>query len=129
MFFGIFKKNMPHIKFECSSNVKMDFQNFFKDLSEKLVATGHASKMGIKCRVVSADDYYIIDGNPDHKMVNLLFRLREGRSEEVLANFSKIGMELLSEYLKEDIEAKRIIISTEIKELIKGQDITKNAIR
>lgn len=120
---------MPHIKLECTSNVKMDFPAFFKELSEQLVATGHASKMGIKCRVVAADTYYIIDGNPDYKMVNLLFRLREGRSEATLANFSKIGIDLLSEYLKEDVAAKKIILSTEIKELIKGQDITKNAIR
>lgn len=120
---------MPHIKLECSSNVEMDFQAFFKELSEELIDTGHANKMGIKCRVVSADTYYIIDGNPDYKMVNLIFRLREGRSKEVLASFSKIGIELLEKHLKKDIEAKIIILSTEIKELIKGQDITKNAIR
>lgn len=110
---------MPHIKLECSSNVKMDFHSFFKELSEQLVETGHAAKMGIKCRIVSADIFYIIDGNPDYKMVNLLFRLREGRSGEVRANFSKIGLELLSKYLKEDVEAKKIILSTEIKELKK----------
>jgi len=120
---------MPHIKLECSSNVKMDFRSFFEELSEKLVATGHASQMGIKCRVVAADTYYIIDGQTDYKMINLLFRLREGRSDEVLALFSKIGMDLLSEYLKEDIEAKKIILSTEIKELIKGRDLTQNAVR
>lgn len=120
---------MPHIKLECSSNVEMDFQSFFKDLAEKLVATGYAAKIGIKCRVVTADTYYIIDGNPDYKMVNLLFRLREGRSKETLANFSQIGIDLLSEYLKEEVAAKKIILSTEIKELIKGQDVTKNAIR
>lgn len=120
---------MPHITLECTPNIKMDFQGFFKDLSERLVATGHASKLGIKCRIVSADDYYIIDGNPEYKMVNLLFRLREGRSEEVLANFSKIGIDLLMEYLKEDVMAKKIILSTEIKELIKGRDITFNAVR
>jgi len=32
-------------------------------------------------------------------------------------------------YLKEDIAAKKIIVSTEIKELIKGLDLTKNSIR
>jgi len=120
---------MPHIKLECTSNVEMDFQSFFEELSEKLVATGHASKMGVKCRVVAADTYYIIDGNPDYKMVNLLFRLREGRSVETLANFSKIGINLLSEYLEKDVAAKKIILSTEIKELKKGLDITKNTIR
>ncbi len=120
---------MPHIKLECTSNVKMDFHSFFKELAEQLVATGHASKMGIKCRVVPAQTYYIINGEPDYKMVNLLFRLREGRSKETLANFSKIGMDLLEDYLKEEVKAKKIILSTEIKELIRGQDITKNAIR
>jgi len=120
---------MPHITLECTSNVEMDFHNFFKELSAQLVATGHAAKMGVKCRVVSTDHYYIIDGNADYKMVNLLFRLREGRSKEVLAEFSNIGIELLSAYLKEEVERKNIILSTEIKELIKGQDITKNSIR
>lgn len=120
---------MPHIKLECTANVQMDFQSFFKELADQLIATGHASKMGIKCRVVVADTFHIIDGNADYKMVNLLFRLREGRSKETLANFSKIGMDLLEKYLKAEVEAKKIILSTEIKELIKGQDITKNAIR
>jgi len=120
---------VPHIKLECTSNVKMDFKGFFKELGEQLVATGHAAQLGIKCRVVSIDNYYIIDGSPDYKMVNLLFRLREGRSEETLANFSKIGMDLLQNYLKEDVQAKKIILSTEIKELIKGQDLTFNAVR
>lgn len=120
---------MPHITLECTSNLEMDFQGFFKDLTEQLVATGHAPKLGMKCRLVVSDNYYIIDGNPDYKMVNLLFRLREGRSDTVLAHFSKIGMDLLSEYLKDEIASKKIILSTEIKELKKGQDLTKNAIR
>lgn len=120
---------MPHITLECTANVKMDFQSFFKELCQKIVATGEAPKMGMKCRLVVSDTFYIIDGHPDYKMVNLLFRLREGRSKETLANFSQIGMELLENHLKEAIKAKKIILSTEIKELIKGQDVTKNSIR
>ena len=120
---------MPHIKLECTSNVEMDFQEFFQELGHRLVETGHASKMGIKCRVVSSDNYYIIDGNSEYKMVNLLFRLREGRPEEVLSEFSEIGISLLKEYLKEDVGSKKIILSTEIKELKKGQDLTFNSIR
>ncbi len=121
--------NMPHITLECSSNVSMDFQSFFKDLSAQLVATGHAARLGIKCRVVPAQEFFIVDGNGDYKMVNLLFRLREGRSDDVLSEFSEIGMTLMKNYLKEDLVAKTIILSTEIKELKKGQDLTFNAIR
>jgi len=120
---------MPHITLECTANIKMDFQIFFKELCQKLVATGRTPKMGMKCRLVVSDTFYIIDGNPDYKMVNLLFCLREGRSQETLANFSQIGMELLENYLKEEVIAKNIILSTEFKELIKGRDLTKNAIR
>lgn len=120
---------MPHITFECTRNVNLNFEAFFKELSEGLVETGHASKMGIKCRVVSSDIYYIIDGKAEYKMVNLLFRLREGRSNEVKQRFSEIGMELLNKHLKEEVQNKTIILSTEIKELIKGQDLTQNAIR
>jgi len=120
---------MPHITLECSANVKMDFQSFFKDLSTEIVATKEAAKLGIKCRVVKSEEYYIIDGDENYKMVNLLFRLREGRSEEVLKTFSMIGMNLLEKYLQKDIIAKKIILSTEIKELIKGRDITKNSVR
>jgi len=120
---------MPHITLECTSNVKIDFQEFFGKLTDQLVATGHAPKLGIKCRVEASDEYFIIDGTPAYKMVNLFIRLREGRSPEVLQNFSKIGMELMEAYFKEDIIAKKIILSTEIKELIKGLDLTKNSIR
>lgn len=120
---------MPHITFECTDNVQIDFQAFFAELTNQLVATEYAPKLGIKCRVVRSSDYYIIDGNTSYKMVNLLIRLREGRPPEVLNNFSKIGMNLLEQYLEKDIKAKKIILSTEIKELIKGLDLTKNSIR
>ena len=120
---------MPHITLECTGNVRLDAQKFFAELTDKLVATGYAPKLGIKCRVVTSEEYYIIDGNPSYKMVNLLIRLREGRPPEVLQNFSTIGMELMEVYLKEDLVAKKIILSTEIKELIKGLDLTKNSIR
>jgi len=120
---------MPHITLECSANVKMDFEAFFAELVEEMVATGQAPKLGMKCRVQAAETYYIIDGNPDYKMVNLLFRLREGRSKETLQEFSNIGMNLMTKYLQEDILSKKIILSTEIKELIKGIDLTKNAVR
>ena len=120
---------MPHITLECSSNVQMDFNSFFQELSSALVDTGHASKLGIKARVLKSEDFFIVDGCKDYKMVNLLYRLREGRDEHVLKSFSDIGISLLEKYLKIDIESKTIIISTEIKELIKGRDITKNYIR
>lgn len=120
---------MPNITLECTSNVTMDFQLFFEELCNQLVETGHAPELGLKCRVVSSGDYYIIDGKPGYKMVNLLFRLREGRSKEVLAKFSEIGMSLLKEHLKEDVDEYTVILSTEIKELVKGQDLTFNSIR
>jgi len=120
---------MPHITLECSSNLQMDFKEFFDQLSAALVETGHASRLGIKARVLKSEHYYIVDGCDDYKMVNLLFRLREGRDPEVLERFSKIGIEFLEKFLADDIAQKTIIISTEIKELIKGRDITKNAIR
>ncbi len=120
--------NMPHITLECTSNVEMDFQQFFKDLTEQIVETGHAKRLGMKCRLLVSNVFYIADGNPDLKMANLLFRLREGRSEAVRIRFSQIGIDLLSHYLEKDIAAKKIIYSTEVKELKHGLDITKSSI-
>ncbi|WP_158839209.1 hypothetical protein [Polaribacter sp. L3A8] len=120
---------MPHITLEHSANISLDFQSFFKDLSEQLVATGHVPKLGVKCRAVSSDNYYIIDGKPEYQMVNLLFRLREGRSFEVRQQISSIGMKLMSNYFQKEMKAKQIILSTEVKELTKELDLTKNSIR
>jgi len=120
---------MPHITLQCSDNLKFDYQSFFKDLCEQLVKTGHAPFLGMKCRVDRTNEYYIIDGNEDYKMANLLFSLREGRSVEVLAEFSEIGLSLMEKYLKEDCDQTNIILSTQIKELKKGRDLTKNYIR
>jgi hypothetical protein len=47
----------------------------------------------------------------------------------VRQNFSKIGMDVLEKYFEKEILAKEIILSTEVKELIKGLDLLKNAIR
>ncbi|MDB2606242.1 5-carboxymethyl-2-hydroxymuconate Delta-isomerase [Zobellia sp.] len=120
---------MPHITFEHSANVTIDFQSFFKELTEQLVATGNVPKLGVKCRAVSSVDYYIIDGNPEYKMVNLLFKLREGRSFEIRQEISTIGMKLMERYFEKEIETKKIILSTEVKELVKELDLTKNAVR
>ncbi len=120
---------MPHITLETTANVTMDFKGFFTELSEEMVATGHAPAMGIKCRVAASEVYHIIDGDPDYKMVNFLLRLREGRTPEVLETFSTIAMNLMRKYLHEDVTAKKIILSTEIKELKKGLDLTFNSVR
>lgn len=120
---------MPHITLECSSNIEMDFQAFFKELAEEMVATGHAPQLGIKCRVQASENYFIIDGSEDYKMANLLFRMREGRSLEVLQQFSNIGMNLMEKYLQQEVLNKKVILSTEFKELVKGLDLTKNSVR
>ena len=99
---------MPHITLECSANVEMDFQSFFRDLASELVTTGEAAKLGIKCRVVRAEEYFIIDGDENYKMVNLLMRLREGRSEETLSTFSNIAMNIMEKYLQSDITNKKL---------------------
>jgi 5-carboxymethyl-2-hydroxymuconate isomerase len=121
---------MPHITLEYSHNIKdFDFKSLFKELKDRLVATGEAQELGIKCGAVPSIDYFIVNGNEDYKMVNLLFRMREGRSLEVRQLISKIGMEVLEKYFEKDIQAKQIILSTEVKELITGLDLLKNAIR
>ncbi|MFC5047037.1 5-carboxymethyl-2-hydroxymuconate Delta-isomerase [Aquimarina hainanensis] len=120
---------MPHITLEYSDNVSLDFKLFFEELKNKLVETGYVSAMGIKCRAVPSTVHFIIDGNPSYKMVNLLLRLREGRSLEVRKKLSQIGISLLEKYFQKEITNKEIILSTEVKELITGLDITKNAIR
>lgn len=120
---------MPHITLQCSSNLELDHKAFFKELCEQMVATEHAPALGMKCRVERTDEYYIIDGIEDYKMANLLFSLREGRSDDVLLEFSEIGMRTMEKYLKNDCEATNIILSTQIQELKKGRDLTKNYIR
>jgi 5-carboxymethyl-2-hydroxymuconate isomerase len=55
--------------------------------------------------------------------------MREGRSVEVRQNFSKIGLAMLEKYFEKEIAAKEIILSTEVKELIKGLDLLNNSIR
>lgn len=121
---------MPHITLEYSNNIKnIDFKSLFNELKDRLVATGEAQELGVKCRAVASTDYFIVNGNEDYKMVNLLFRMREGRSMEVKQLISKIGLEVLEKYFEKEILAKQIILSTEVKELITGLDLLKNSIR
>lgn len=121
---------MPHITLEYSGNISgCDFRILFEDLKNQLVATGEVPALGIKCRALPSADYFIIDGNPEYKMINLLFRLREGRSVEVRKKISEIGMAVLEKYFAKEIQKKEIILSTEVKELVTGIDLTKNSIR
>lgn len=120
---------MPHITLEHSGNVSIDFQQFFTDLAKELVATGEVPELGIKCRAVASQNYYIVDGNPKYQMANLFIRLREGRSLAIKKLISEIAMRTMETYFKDAIENKQIILSTELKELEIGIDLTKNAIR
>jgi 5-carboxymethyl-2-hydroxymuconate isomerase len=121
---------MPYITLEYSDNIQIkDFKPFFEDLKNQLVATGEVQELGVKCRAIPSSDSFIGNGNPDYKMVHLLFRMREGRSLEVRQQFSQIGMSVLEKYFEKEILAKEIILSTEVKELIKGLDLLKNSIR
>jgi 5-carboxymethyl-2-hydroxymuconate isomerase len=108
---------------------KKDFKPLFEDLKNQLVATGEVQELGVKCRAIPSSDYFITNGNSQYKMVHLLFRMREGRSVEVRQNFSKIGLAMLEKYFDKEIAAKEIILSTEVKELIKGLDLLNNSIR
>lgn len=120
---------MPHITLQVSSNIRIDANAFFSSLTEVLVGTGHAPALGIKCRVERSDHYFIIDGNPEYKMANLLFSLREGRTDDVLNTFSEIGLACMEDYFEEYINNKSIILSTQFIELKRGRDLTKNFIR
>ncbi len=121
---------MPHITFEYTNNIEnFDFKSFFEELKNEIVATKVAESLGVKCRAVSCSAFYLVDGNENYKMVNLLFRLREGRTIETKQMISKIGLNLLEKYFEKEILAKEIILSTEIKELITGIDLLKNSIR
>jgi 5-carboxymethyl-2-hydroxymuconate isomerase len=121
---------MPYITLEYSNNIKKkDFKPLFEDLKNQLVATGEVQELGVKCRAIPSSDYFITNGNSQYKMVHLLFRMREGRSVEVRQNFSKIGLAMLEKYFDKEIAAKEIILSTEVKELIKGLDLLNNSIR
>jgi 5-carboxymethyl-2-hydroxymuconate isomerase len=121
---------MPYITLEYSNNIeKKDFKTLFEDLKNQLVATGEIQELGVKCRAVPSSDYFIVDGSPSHKMAHLLFRMREGRSLAIRQNFSKIGMAVLEEYFEKEVLAKEIILSTEVRELIKDLDLLKNSIR
>lgn len=121
---------MPHITLEYSNNIKnIDLKSLFEELKDRLVATGEVQELGVKCRAVASDHYFIVNGNPDYKMVNLLFRMREGRSQDIKNLISKIGIEVMEKHFSNEILAKEIILSTEVKELIVGQDLTKNSIR
>jgi 5-carboxymethyl-2-hydroxymuconate isomerase len=121
---------MPHITLEYSNNItNADFRAIFQELKDRIVATGEAQELGVKCRAVASTDYFIVDGNENYKMINLLFRMREGRSLEVRQTISQIGLKVLEKHFQKEIEAKEIILSTEVKELITGLDLLKNAIR
>ena len=120
---------MPYITLEYSSNIQTDFKPLFEELKNELVATGYVQEMGVKCRAVPSEDFFIVNVNPNYKMVHLYFRMREGRSLEVRQNFSKIGLSILEKYFEKEIQAKEIILSTEVRELIHGVDLLKNAIR
>jgi 5-carboxymethyl-2-hydroxymuconate isomerase len=109
---------MPHLILQQSSNVKNpDSKKFFKQAHELLVAKLPTQLSSCKSRLIIVDDYYVADGSPDTAFAHLEVAVLSGRTDDLLAEISKLLFDLLQEHLSTSNKLLDLHLSVEVRSL------------
>ena len=107
---------MPHFHIEYSSNLESVVD--VAALCEVVRATAEAIDTfpmpGIRVRAIKVDHCAIADGDARHAFVDLIIRLREGRSEEIKKDALAQVFDAMKGFLEPAMKENSIAISAEI---------------
>jgi len=121
---------MPHIIVEYSANLEdsVDVQKLIDDLHQVVVDSGVAEVAAIRTRAKRRDVYRVADGDPKNAFVQVVMRLRIGRSEEMRSKLADALLTATDHNLQRAYMTHNIAITVEMEEI---DNITarKNSIR
>lgn len=110
---------MPHIHIDYSGNLEglVDMGSFVEALRVRASEIEAFPLAGIRVRASRVDYYAIADGNVEHGFIDILVRLREGRSEAVKKDAIARLFECAKEELAPVMSKHPIALSAEIKDI------------
>lgn len=110
---------MPHIYVEYSGNLEqiVDMDALCEALRAEAAGIDALPMPGLRVRAIRVDHYAIADGDPKHGFVDIVLRLREGRSSEVKRDAINRVFEAARRFLAPAMEAHSLALSAEIRDI------------
>ena len=110
---------MPHLMIDYSANVEPDVDigglcNTLRDVAASIDAFPLA---GVKVRAVRVDHYAIADGNPEHGLIDISVRIREGRDMETKQNAAQKIFEAANEFVADVMQRRSLALSLELRDI------------
>ena len=122
---------MPHLTVEHSANVGdwTSIEGLCDRLRREAVATDVFPMAGVRVRAVRCDDYSIADGSPEMGFVDIVVRVRAGRSFETRREVVGRLFGAAEDFLKEVLETRPLALSMEMRELAPELSLKTGTIR
>lgn len=110
---------MPHIEIDYSANLedRLDIAGLCVVLRDAAVATGILPLAGIRVRAHRADHVVIADGNPQHAYLDIVVRLRGGRSDAAKAEATTAIFAAAETYCAATMATSSFMLSMEMRDI------------
>lgn len=110
---------MPHIQMDYSPNLesRMDIAGLCRVVRNAAVKTGVLPLAGLRVRATACTHFVIADGQPDHAYLDILLRLREGRSPEDKARATAEIFAAAEAYCAGVLAASSFMLSFEMRDI------------
>ncbi len=110
---------MPHIQIDYSANLetRLDVAGLCRVLRDAAVATGVLPLAGLRVRAMKADHVVIADGNPDHAYLDIIVRLRGGRTDAAKAEATSAIFAVAEAYCAGVMATSSFMLSMEMRDI------------
>jgi 5-carboxymethyl-2-hydroxymuconate isomerase len=110
---------LPHFHIEYSANLEraMDMQAFCDEIRRIAAEIEVFPTPGIRVRALRVDHYAIADGDPKHGFVDIIIRVRAGRSHDVKTDATKRIFDAAHAFLEPVMKDRSVALSLEMRDI------------
>ena len=122
---------MPHFHIEYSANLEtvVDMSAFCEAIRTTAASIETFPMPGIRVRAVRVDHVAMADGNAKHGFIDLIIRLREGRSDAVKQDALSLIFETMKQFLDAAMQTNSVALSAEIVDISDGFSAKTGTVR
>lgn len=110
---------MPHLTIEYSPNLvrDVDIAALCDRLRQAAVAQDVFPAAGVRVRAIAADYVSIADGNPAHGYIDVVIRLRGGRSQDAKEAATAALFEVVEQFVAPVMAKRPLALSMEMRDI------------
>lgn len=110
---------MAHLTIDYSPNLEheIDMADFCDHMRLAAIETGILPMPGIRVRAIKADYVSIADGDKQHAYIDIVLRLRSGRSDEAKEAATRHIFDAACSFLERLMNARSLALSFEMRDI------------